>query len=62
MKIFETGGNDGGVEARLVSGKGFHVTEVCEELTSVNKLEDEIKVSGVLSESFETDDEGVGDL
>lgn len=62
MEIFETAGNDGSVEAGLVSCKGLDVSKVCEQLSSVDELENKIEVSRILGETFEGDDEGVIDL
>ena len=62
VQVFEAGCDDGPVEAGLVGGEGFDVSEVGEELSAVDEFEDKIEVSGILGESFEGDDEGVADL
>ena len=62
MEVFEAAGDSCPVEAGLVSGEGLNVAEIGEELSAVDEFEDEVKVSGVLGESFEGDDEGVIDL
>ena len=62
VEVFEAAGDGCPVEAGLVGGEGLDVAEIGEELSAVDKFEDEVKVSGVLGESFEGDDEGVIDL
>lgn len=62
VQIFEAAGHGRCVEPGLVGGERFHVSEVGKELSSVDELQHEIEVFGILGESFEVDDEGVADL
>ena len=62
VEILKAWGDRGTIEPGLVGGEGFHWPEVGKELSSVDELEDQIEVLGVLGEALEVDDEGVADL
>ena len=62
MEVLEARCDVWGVEACLVSGEGFYISEVSEKLASIDEFKDEIKIPSVLGKAFEVDDEGMGDL
>lgn len=62
MKVFEAGSDGGSVESGLIGGKGFNRSEISEKFSSVDQLQNQVQVLGVLGKSFKVDDEGVADL
>lgn len=62
MEVFETAGHSGGIEPSLVSCEGFHISEVCEQLSAVDEFQHQIEVPGILGESLKGDDERMADL
>ena len=62
MEILEARSDNWGIESGLVSCEWFNVTEISEELSTIDEFEDKVEVSGVLGESFEIDNEGMVDL
>ena len=62
MKVFEAGSDGGRVESGLIGCKGFDRSEVGEKFSSVDQLQNQVQVLGVLGKSFKVDDEGVADL
>lgn len=62
MEVFEATGDRGGVEPRLVSGERFHISEVGEQLSSVDQFQHEIEIPGILGEPLEGDDKRMADL
>ena len=62
VKVFEARGNSGSVESGLVGCKGFDWSEVSEKFSSVDQLQNQVQVLGVLGKSFKVDDERMADL
>ena len=62
MKVFEARGNGSCIKSGLISGEWLDWSEISEKLTSIDEFENQVKILGVLSKSFEVNDEGVTDL
>ena len=62
MQIFKTTGHYGTVEPRLICSKGLNRSQVGEQFTAIDQLQDQVKVLRVLGKSLKVYDEGMTDL
>lgn len=62
MEVFEAEGDGGSKEPALIGREGFYRSQVCEELSAVDKFKNQIEILGVLGQSFEVDNKGMVEL
>ena len=62
MKVLKAEGDRGSEKPTLISWKWFHRSEVGEKFTTIDQFQNQVKVAGVLSQSFEIHNEWMIEL